>query len=43
MLISNTLKTLVKLVVYFTDLFRQDLETEANNQTNRKVQHGAHK
>lgn len=33
----------MKLAVYFTYLFRQDLETEANNQTNRKVQHGSQK
>ena len=36
MLISNTLKTLKKLVVYFTNLFRQDLETEETNRLTRK-------
>jgi hypothetical protein len=41
MLITNILKTLIKLAIYFYNSFRQDLETEANNQTNRKVQHGS--
>ena len=36
MLISNTLKTLKKLAIYFTNLFRQDLETEETNRLTRK-------